>query len=205
MIRSVPLCELRTPWPSQPVVWRASEDYERTANLRQDVAEGRDYIVREVLVNHPKFKMNFNVGLSNLSRRKTKTVLRMADREFRAFTDAGFVCPPVEWHVFTDKEDRVRTLARVAVIEGVGLPIGKYYSQMNEAERAELGRFEDMYSDYLASPEGGKYFMYDTESPAQYLEGQLRNPVLCAQLTPEVSTCLADIEPASWKLRDKAA
>ena len=198
MVRAIPLAEINTPWPSQPIVWRAHDDVERTENLRTDISEGRDFVVREVLVNHPRHRMVHSPYLSTLSKRRTKSALRMADREFKAFTDAGFVCPPTEWHVFADREDRVRTLARVAVIEGTCLFVAKYYSQMDEAEQAVRNDFEDQYKKYLLSPAGGKYYLDDTHSTRQFMEGQLRNQALSAILTPDVSTCLADIEPSSW-------
>ncbi len=160
--------EIDTPWETQKIAWRHDCQEARHATLRKRAADPyATHIVREVLVHNPRT----NTVARTIS--ETEDVLAYTNNEFDILRTCGFMVERPEWHVFMDPKQQIRTLARVAIIEGV-IPARDIV--------------DEMHSCYQASSKPG-HRLNDVYDHRQYLEGHPRmNP--CSQ-----GIHLVDIEP----------
>lgn len=180
-----------TPWASQPIAWRHHDRKERHEALQAQVNAGYEFLVREVLVHSPEVFSHRALTLEEALRTLTR-----ADEEFGYIADTGIVPAPTEWHVFTDDDNVVRVLARVAIVEGKEHRRG-YRAELSPDQLAIRTEHDARVNKYRTLQKTSRR-LDDVQGLDQYMIGQFRESGLCARLTPEPTDCLIDTEPLFW-------
>lgn len=178
----IPYESLDTPWVAQEIVWRYPSRTKRHEALRRQVDSGNTHIVREVRVDKAYG------GPESIAH--ASSVVARTEEEFSLMRSIGIQIAPTEWYIFSDDEQRVRTLARVAVIEGMELePIHQPHLATREQRLllADAMIKIDSYNNLT----NGKRRLNDVYLIDQYLYGSPR--ALEGNTNPELY--LIDIEP----------
>lgn len=187
--------QIDTPWEPQNIIWREGDSTSRESNLKNVIDTGVDFLVREAFVQHQDRKYE----PTELSLEQVWDLLGHTDQEFELMRSVGIVPAPTEWHAFVDHEGTVRTLAKVAVIDGTVYKNPRV-SGTSAEEAAKENEREAMVNEYLGLPNVG-HRVYDVRRPSQFLFGQARNEELRMKHTPDAAHCLVDIESVYWLYR----
>jgi hypothetical protein len=185
--------QIDTPWEPQPIVWRASDSYQRTDELSAYVANDptRTHLVREIAVHEPEN------GYKPGTVARTEQILEKTEEELRLLGKCGLASAEVAWHVFTTGQT-VRTLARVAIINGISAEpwASRYGDKLQPTKEMPTPSGQDYYeldegiSAYLRIP--GKRIC-DYGSRRQYRYGV---PRTTPNSKPQFH--LIDPEPLQW-------
>jgi len=177
------------PWPSQDVIWR--DDFAppsiRIATLRKEISKGLSHIVREVMIRD-KHSTRENRAQS---RDHAESVIAQTKQEFDYLRDCGIAVAPTEWFVAIDRTESVRTLARVAIIEGYDMEEYRWDVPLSEDEQERYYELQEKIGNYLKVGEQGSR-LADVCYLRQYRYGTPRDENL--GLTSQAAY-LVDIEP----------
>lgn len=158
--------EIDTPWPSQEIAWIDGDAHAQRANMRRQIAAGLTHLVREVRpLYHGEPTPETTEGVEDILSRVGYEFLIMGRNKIKV--------PDVRWHSFRDDEDRLRTLARVGIIDGLNLkdlettPDEPMYGLTYAQARTRI-------RDYRDSPFPGMR-LADTYASEQYMLGEPRD------------------------------
>jgi len=183
----LPSAEVDTPWQHQEVVWRDLPQRERHKLLREQARDqSKTHIVREVRVANG----------SRMSPLEVRLHLDLAEKEFDLLRLCGIEVVTPEWHTFVDNNGQSRTLARMAIIDGLN-PDSFFRSnhELTAAERHIHTNAEHSIRAYHFIGNRADR-LGDIDGIDQYIYGTIRQPQVDGR-SPTVSPrlYLSDAEP----------
>ncbi len=186
-----------TPWEPQPIAWRDRNRERRQSALRAYAQSGFNYLVREVLVHADDYPYSSRP----MTEERANTATTRTDEELALLKNSCDVhTPKVTWHVFTDEQGTVRTLARVQVIDGEAPNYSYEYGQLMLKQDLQKGHtWKRGFEEYrwLAAP---GLRLRDTEGAiTQSVFGAPRELQAPRQ---DWNLHFVDIEPIFWLLVD---
>lgn len=184
--------EIDTPWKPEPIIWRDDRDIAHKEAIKAHVKlPEHNHVVREVRVADTA---RFRAEQATLT--QIEETIARAETEFGRLSDAGLLTAPHEWHVTQDADGKHRALARVAIIDGLGLskrPLGCEIDSLPESKRAAEHLYETAMGRYYANVQD--YELFDGHGKTQFVYGDIREAPL-----GKMALYLVDIEPIFYTL-----
>lgn len=183
--------DIGLPW-DEPIAWRKAHHLDRKCELQAMARDNTTHLVREVIVSNSRFKNASNFVQSRLTRTQIEDTLEEADQQFGLLAERGINVPDHDWHVFFDPQDGLeRTLARVAIIEGIELNRIPE-DQLNQPGYPSHDDIQQWFTGVTDYHQTVPYSirLSDVLERRQYMYGHLKG-----QGTAIAGNYLADIEP----------
>jgi len=195
---------LESPWPNDPLVLRTeyrSTRGQRTAIKRSIGRTDNTHIVREVRVGYidDLREAGPHDVAPAYSRAEIAGFITRARDEFSVLQAAGIRVPPHEYHVATDSQHRLRTLARLAIVDGPSFGPTTYSELLWQPGAPDEAKNQllDSIRDYLATrPYDQRLADISPTHLSQFVYGIPRGN---QQLLEQPGTYLVDVEPLFYR------